>query len=213
MQQKGSKQFYFRSKTLADFVTIFSVFFFPYSILFFHETEDSNTLLKIYILSLEEIPEDELLAEKEESEISGDDKDEKELDLEDEEADEEKELEAEEKELVELEKDLEEENKEDEIGEKEMEEENKEDETDEKELEEEIKEDEIAEKDGDSANEGGIIFPDDEDKKEIPEEEFFHKDSEAGEPEEGFDEEENEKPGFVRTYFRKIKDFFKGLGK
>lgn len=207
MQQKGFKQFYFRSKTLADFVTIFSVFF-PYSILFFHETEDSNTLLKIYILSLEEIPEDELLAEKEEPEISEDEEEEKE----DEEADEEKELEAEEKELVELEKDLEEENKEDE-NEKEMEEENKEDETDEKELEEEIKEDEIAEKDAHSANEGGIIFPDDEDKKEIPEEEFFHKDSEAGEPEEGFDEEENEKPGFVRTYFRKIKDFFKGLGK
>lgn len=232
--KNGGKMFYFRSQTPADFATIFSVF--SYSILSFMKRKIKTSYWKIYILSLEEIPEDELLAEKEESEISDDDGDEKELDLEDEEADEEKELEAEEKELVELEKDLEEENKEDEIDEKDLNEENKEDEIDEKELEEEIKEDEIAEKDfeeenkedeiaekdSDSSddevykNEGGIIFPDVDDKEEIPDEEFFHKgvmDSEAGGPHGGFDEEGNEKHGFVRRYFRKIKDFFKGLGK
>lgn len=109
--------------------------------------------MKINILSLGEISEDELLAEKEKPEISDGSEDDKELDLKYEKADEEKEPEAEEKEHEEVETDLEEENKEYEVAEKDI----------------DSSEDEV------SKHEGGIIFPDVENKKEIPDEEFFHK--------------------------------------
>lgn len=56
-----------------------------------------------------------------------------------------------------------------------------------------------------------------EDKKELPEEDYKKEDvdsEEAGEESVGgLDQGEVEKPGLIRKMFRKVKTFFKGLGK